>query len=190
MEESTIRLMLVDIVEKGNFPSDTFEIRHIEKIHTFNIVSSNRVQFWVERHPHIFGKPTLGIASSAFITKYYLYELNTETKTVQLIKKNKGDPVVNISMLADESVSDFFDFGDLSQYNTQFEKINSEKEVIEFAIKEIDGNKSWEEEAEMKADELPEIPGFKEEYYAELKRHFVNSMVRHWGFYKEYVNKG
>lgn len=70
MGENEIRGMLADIVESGRFPSDTFDVRHIEKIGGFQHLSQPKVRFWVERHPHLFGAPSLGKASSAFVTKH------------------------------------------------------------------------------------------------------------------------
>jgi hypothetical protein len=185
--DNEIRSIIVDIVEKGNFPSNSFDIRHIEKIDQFNVVSTNKVQFGIDRHPHLFGKPTLGMASSAFIPKYYLYELDIETKTVQLVKKEKGDPVVDIDMLADENVSDLFTYGDPSEYYEQFKNINSEEEAVEFAKKEFDNNEYWAEEAELKSESVPTIPDFKEEYLESLKICFVSEMVSQWEFYKAEV---
>ena len=185
--DNEIRSMLVDIVESGNFPSDSFGIRHIEKTVQFNIVSENKVQFWIERHPHLFNKPTLGMASSAFIPIDYLYELNTKSKMVRLVKKEKGDPVVDIEMLAEENVSDLFNYGDNSEYDEQFKNINSEEEAVEFAIKGFDSNDYWTEEAEAKSGEVPNIPDFKEEYLESLKICFVYEMVSLWEFYKEVV---
>ncbi len=184
MEENEIRSMLVDIVENGDFPNGTFDIRHIKRIYTFDFISEHKVQFWVERHPHVFGAPTLGVASSAFITKNYLYELNTATKTVELIKKTEEDPVVDISMLAYESASDliFEDGG----YDEHFERLKTKDEVVEFAINDFNSNEYWRADAEIKASELPTIKDFEEKYLDELKKSFVYKFLQHWEFYQDY----
>lgn len=184
-QDSEFRSMLVNIVEGGNFPSDSFDMRHIERIEQFRFVSANKVQFWVEGHPHLFGKATLGKASSAFIPEYYLYELNTKTKMAQLVKKEKGYSSENIHMLADEKVSDLFDYGNHSEYYGQFKNINSEKEAVEFAIKEFNSNAYWNEDAEMKSEEVSYIPDFKEQYLEALKGCFIYQMVLQWEFYKD-----
>lgn len=172
MEKNEIRSMLVDIVESGTFPTDSFEIRHIEKIYDLKVVSKNKVRFWVERHPHLFGKPTLGGPSSAYIPKYYLYELDTELKEVVLIKKEKDESIINYWQLAMEAVDNYIDFGDLTHYDEKFKVLNSKDEVVEFAKKEVE-NLDWDNGFD--EDVLP--PDFMAKYMAEVRKQFVDGML-------------
>lgn len=183
MDDNEIRSMLVDIVESGNFPSDSFEIRHIEEIYSLKVISENKVRFWVERHPHLFGKPTLGNPSSAYIPKCYLYELDTKIKEVILIKKEQDKLVINYCQLGMEAVDNYFDSGGYD-YDEQFNTLKSEAEVIEFAGKEVK-NLDWV--CGFDEDELP--PGFIEKYMAEIRKQFVDGMLTHWKSYKKEFGK-
>lgn len=177
MDDNEIRSMLVDIVKSGNFPSDSFEIRHIEEIYILKVISENKVRFWVERHPHLFGKPTLGGPSSAYIPKHYLYELDIKLKEVVLIKKEQDEPVINYWQLAMEAIGNWFDGG--SDYDEQFNTLNSEAGVIEFAEKEVK-NLDWV--CGFDEDELP--TGFIEKYMAEVRKQFIDEMLTQWKTYK------
>ena len=179
MDDNEIRSILIDIVESGNFPTDSFEIRHIETIYDLKVVSKNKVRFWVERHPHLFRKPTLGGPSSAYIPKYYLYELDTKLKEVVLIKKEQDEPVINYWQLAMEDVSNYFDCGDVTQYDKKLKVLNSKDEVVEFAKKEVE-NLDWDHGFD--EDELP--PDFMAKYMAEVRKQFVDAMLTLWENYK------
>ena len=185
MDELKIRSMLFDIVGGGGFPGpEIVEIRHIEKIEAINEVSETRYQFWVERHPHLFGKPTLGGPSSAMALKHYLYELDTETKTVKLMDKVVGESVIDIPMLAMETVDNCFLEGSCG-YEKDFDRINTEEEANEFAIKKYnEALDSWlNEDADIKADALPGVPDFKEKYIEEVKKQYIVAMVMEWDHY-------
>lgn len=176
MDDNEIRSMLIDIVESGNFPTDSFEIRHIEKIDILKVVSENKVRFEVKRHPHLFGKPTLGGHSSAYIPKYYLYELDIKLKEVVLIKKEQDEPEINYWQLAMEDVSNYFDYGDVTHYDKKFKVLNSKDEVIGFAKKEVE-NLNWKE--------VCDEPTFQQKkYMAEIRKQFIDEMIMHWNLYQ------
>ena len=76
---------LLGILKNGNFPDDSFEEKHFIKTYFHERITDKKVQFSVERHPHIFGHPSKGIASSAFATVNRNFELDIETKNVVFI---------------------------------------------------------------------------------------------------------
>jgi len=176
--DQNIRLMLVDIVENGVFPDESFEVRHIERIDNFKITPEGKICFWITRHPHLFGRVSKGRASGGFIPKHYLYELDPELKQVRLIKKEKGEPVINYACLAGE---EFEYFDPYSDYDNVLEKLDSEKDVVSFAEKEFH-NFSWLDCYETDED-LPE--DFQERILAELKKEFISGAVTSWQVLRE-----
>ncbi|MCK4485664.1 MAG: hypothetical protein KAU38_02760 [Desulfobacterales bacterium] len=176
MDDNEIRSMLVDIVEKGDFPSDTLEVFHLERIDNFFPSRPNKVRFWIERHPHLFGAPTRGLASSIFIPIRYCYELDLETKRVTLIKKEEDEPVINYFPLALEQVDSFFTNGDYelpddirAEESKERVRILAEREFYEFnfGYDDYDGD-----------GRLPE--NFYEKILNEIKKQFIEHILFLW----------
>ena len=134
IDDGFIREILVDIVENGYFPHESFEIKHINDIEEFIIVSKTSFQFWVARYSHMFRKLSSEEPSSAYIQKRYLYELNTETKQVKLIKITKEEPHINYLQLAMEDVERCLRDAE-GVFDRDFELIDSQEEADEFAKK-------------------------------------------------------
>ncbi|MFX0115220.1 MAG: hypothetical protein ACFFB3_11795 [Candidatus Hodarchaeota archaeon] len=176
--ENEIRSILVDIVEKGNFPDDSFEMRHIERIGSFQILSNNKVRFWIERHPHLFGKQTRDLASSAFTPIHYQYELDTESKNVVLIKQEKDEPIIDYSILAREDV-DFVIDG--MRLGDELRELDSEESVVKFAEKKM-GEFDWLGGYEA-CEDLP--PDFNEKLMAEIKKESLTQILRQWNLEKD-----
>lgn len=170
--------LLKGIVENGEFPDDSFEIRHIERIDTFEITEDGKARFWISRHPHLFGRPTLGLASSAFIQKNYLYELDFETQKATLIRKEELPPFIDYNVLAMEDVDDFFPCVS-SEYEESLKKMATKAEVSDFASKEVD-KFSWIEGKDV--DNLP--VDFKEKYLKEVRTQFNRNMIWEWRYLK------
>ena len=182
MNEGEIRSLLVNLVESGNFPDHSFDIRHIEKIDKFKVMPDGKIHFGIERHPHIFGRPTLGMASSAFIEEYHKYELDFETRQVILLKIEKEDPVINYDLLASENVDSTLEG---CNYDGQFKNIKSRNGLIDFAKKEFE-NLNWMgsyiTDAQLPLD-------FEQKILSKLKKEFIYGMLESWLSYKEEVEE-
>ncbi|MEK0338491.1 MAG: hypothetical protein QQN41_13765 [Nitrosopumilus sp.] len=60
--------MFIDIVDKGNCPDDSLDVQHIFRGYMISRKAPNKFQISIDRHPHLFGRPSKGISSSAFAT--------------------------------------------------------------------------------------------------------------------------
>lgn len=114
-DDTDARSMLVDILEKGDFPDESFEKRHIERIDEFERVAPNKFRFSVRRHPHLFGHKTLGRPSSAYAIVKDIFELDTQRKKVDPISSETESVEIDYEMLAEDYVdslmeADTFDF--------------------------------------------------------------------------------
>ena len=186
IDDGFIREILADIVENGCFPYESFEVKHINDIEEFIIVSKTSFQFWVERYSHIFRKLSSEEPSSAYIPKRYLYELDTETKQVKLINIIKEEPYINYYLLALEDVEKCLSDTE-GVFDRDFEQIDSEEEAEEFAKKMF---ASFDEDYWKKFyDDDPDVPNpgaCQNMYITEVKKEFILEMIMKWMRYKEY----
>jgi hypothetical protein len=174
LTDSNLRDLLVELLEKDEFPiEDGFQLRHIKRIEAFSIVGEDNARFTVERHPHLFGRESLGGPSAAYIPTVCTYEIDTAKKEVSLIKKKEYEPVVNYEAVASETVGEYWDYGDTLVEQNQFRKMSEKEEVLKYAedrFKELDFS--------LEAYDLPE--SFYKEYYPVLEKEFINEMVSQW----------
>ena len=179
LTDQHIRDILVDLLEKDEFPvEDSFQLRHIERIETFSIMGEDKAQFTIEMHPHLFGRESLGMPSSAYIPTVCTYEIDTEKKEVSLIKKKEYAPVVDYGMIASETVGDYWNRGDTSVEQNQFRKMSEKKEVLKYA-----GERFEELDFSLEAYDLPD--SFYRNYLPEVKKEFLNEMVSQWKIFLE-----
>ena len=181
MEDKDIRSMLVDIVERGEFPDNSFGVLHVERIYEINPSGPNKVTFWITRHPHLLGALTRGMPSSAFIPIHYCYELDLKAKKVVLIEKEKDGPVINYWMLADEIVTRYMDGYKMPD---EVIKIKSEADALAFAEKEFE-EIPWLDEDE--CDDVPE--GFSEELLEPIKSEFLDQFLSKWQVERDYLDE-
>lgn len=173
-----VRALLYEIVENGNFPDESFGIEHIEKIDIKEWVSNDKVRFIVERHPHLFGHPSIGNASSAFARVEYIFELSVGAKTVKLIDENTLSNEIDYNALANEVVPDTVE-GWLGDSASELANLKTEKEVIRFAeqgFKSIDWLACYEPYIE--EDSFPN--DFKDKLLKAFKKQFIDEILKEW----------
>ena len=76
MKEEDAWSLAIEVVEKGNCSDYSLEAKHINRGSPFIKISSNIFHQSIERHPHIFGKVSKEMKSSAFARIKTTYELN------------------------------------------------------------------------------------------------------------------
>ena len=176
LTDQEIRNFLVEIIEFGNFPDDSFDVQHLERISGFKKITQNKVQFEIERHPHIFWKPSIGKESSAFVTETYLFELDLNTKKVTILSVETSQPVIDYYHLADEEVTNWFDSVNYERDYPELSKLTTEQQVIDYAKEKV---KELEWIDSLGTDEkLPE--DFEEKYMQEVEELFAEMMVCNW----------
>lgn len=163
---------LKDIVKKGGFPDYSFEMRHLDRVYIVSIDGEGKkVQFEIERHPHLFGRPSKGSASSAFTCVLYTYELDMENNKVSLIREDMGETVIDYDLLIDEEIYIMGEGGFFLE--EEVEKLLTEEEVKMFGEKEFN-------KLNFTVD-LEYLPKYShEKYLRELKSAFLIEMISRW----------
>lgn len=170
---------LEELIENGDFPDESFSFRHLNKIYDEETVADGKIRFWIDRHPHLFGRESIGKESSAYIPISYQYELDTSKKSVTLIKEEKGDPAIDYYALAIEDIyickeGGSFDFED------ELQKIKTKKEAIRFAENKFE-DFNWL--ALYEADEKPS--DFNDKLLREVKDLFKENVIEMWQEFRE-----
>jgi hypothetical protein len=184
-DDYSIRATVVEIIESGNFPDDSLEVFHLERVDEFHPSGPNKVRFWIERHPHLFEKPSRGFASSAFIRISYCYEFDLEAKEVTLIETSYGEAEINYHQLADEEVTNFFKGVFWKRDFTESLELASEEEVRAYA-KEQFQEIAWLDALGPCTEDLKMPRYVEQEIMEEFEKEFIDQFVQEWKFEKEF----
>lgn len=65
-----------EAVAEGDDADDGLNVKHLESAREIEVLEDGRIRFRVERHPHLFGRPSRGMRSSAFIRERRHYEFD------------------------------------------------------------------------------------------------------------------
>ena len=172
--ETELRKLLSEAVEDGSFPGeDAFTFRHIERIEKFSYVGDYKARFTIERHPHLFGRESLGLVSSAYTPTFFTYEIDVENRKISLVEKVKQKPVINYEMIASEAVGEYWNWGDPAEDGNHFRKMTTKEQVREYAEKRF-------EELNFSLDHMDLPESFNSKYFPVLKKEFAEEMVQHW----------
>ena len=102
--------MFIEIVEEGKCPDTSLTSKHIDRGYQITKISPNKYHFSFERHPHLFGRQSIGIASSAFATVKRTYELDTDLRKIKVVKDVMLDYDIDYYTLASEDMDIFMQF--------------------------------------------------------------------------------
>lgn len=175
--------IFVDMVEGGNCPDESLEKKHVHRGYTINRLAPNKFQISIERHPHIFGRSSLGEPSSAFATVKRTYELDTDLKKIDFIGEDVEDIFIDYEALAYQDVEMVLD-SNMSEIEPDLVDFNTEDDVKIFAEKEFEGF-DWLAGYDCDYD-LPS--DFEEELLATSKEVFVGKILEKWDDLKNPVN--
>lgn len=135
--ESKVIELVGEYFKQDKVPCDTpFDERHLKKIYAMNFDNLPEVTFKIDRHPHLYGAPTSGLASNAFIPQTYEFTINIKTKAFSL-KNFETHPIyIDIDALAYE---EFNDEHDLLPDDKEVLKKWGEKEIETYALEQWEG---------------------------------------------------
>ncbi len=164
------------LIERGDFPDDSVSTRHWNRIDLIKC-EGNKFQFYIDRHPHLFSRSSVGKASTAFVTISYLYEYDFNTDTVKFIKKEIGEAVIDIPSLIDEEV--VFIVEESGDYKELDERFKTKEEVINFAKIEAD---NYDLERLLDSCSNPELlpKDFMKNVKLEFGKQFVKAVESQW----------
>ena len=173
-QENKIRCVIYDIVEKGGAPGEGLDTWHVERI-SIGAVNGNQVHFSIDRHPHLFGSPTRGQASSAYATITYFYKLDMENLSIEFLGEERDEPVIDCRMLA----SGMFEHHDFSE---ELKNVSgkTEEDVIAYGNEMVD---NWINEGTFEGKYIETLtPAQMEELYKCIREEFLYGVTSAWGF--------
>ncbi|SRR5712691_1492173 len=98
-------------------------------------LTGNVLHFTLERHPHLFGRASKGMASAGFFIVEQRYAFDLDLKTICLMEEECTDIVANVDELVHEDVTQTLESIDLRD----FDKCTIEAEVRILAEEQADG---------------------------------------------------
>lgn len=176
--------MFVNIVESGDYFDNSLEVKHIYRGYSIDQISPDKFRISIERHPHLFDRPSFGRASSAFATIKKTYELNTETQKVNFVDEEVVDIEIDYYALAEEDFSEVTDWFLNEEERNKLVSLKTRDDVLDFAEELVEKN-----EIDKPSDELYitsyELPtDFSENLAPVLKRVFVDKIIEKWEWSK------
>ena len=171
--------MFVEIVEMGECPDDSLDKKHIYRGYKIDKLNSNKFQISIERHPHLFGKPSIGFVSSAFARVRRTYELDTDEKKIDFVGEDVEDFDIDYYSLAGEDVEMVID--NMPVIESVLVKFDINDEVKMFAGKEFE-QFNWLACYESNYD-LP--IDFEEKMLSAIKETFIERIFEEWEKLKE-----
>ena len=172
--------MFIDLVKTGECSDDSLDVEHIHRGCPIERLSPNMFRFSVERHPHLFGKPSKGKASSAFATVLRSYELDTDTEEIEFAGEEVLDIEIDYYALAEQDVEDTWD-AIKSDFDSKLEDLTSKDDVQEFAEIHFD-EINWWFPYEGSEYELP--VDFRENLKEALRKTFIDKVLDEWHFWR------
>ena len=187
MSEGDAINIFVDLVESGNCPDDSLEVEHILRGYRVEKISPNRFRISVERHPHLFGRPSKGMQSSAFATVKRTYELDTETQKINFLGEEVVDIEINYYALVEEDFSpEMYEWWIDAEQKNELAKLETKEEALDFAEKLIEINKINEPVDAIYSTSYELPTDFKEKLIDVTKEIFIHKVMEEWKWLKKY----
>jgi hypothetical protein len=169
------------LIENNEMLDWQISTRHIDQIPTLTADSNNNVIFSLERHPHLFGRTSLGKESSAYINVEMIFEVNLISKKIILKEEKYGTIEINGYGLAKEDVDILWEnqiFPELEDIQ-QLVLFKEKKEVEQYAEKAFRKFEWWE--GFYITDFENRLPdNFKENQLKLIKEIFIDQVVDDW----------
>jgi hypothetical protein len=180
MQEKDALNLAIEIVEKGSCSDSSLEVTHINRGYQFVKISSNIFHLSIKRHPHIFGRASKGMASSAFAKVETTYELNTDSKTLDKNNEEVLGISIDYSFLAEDEVRNTME--SLSDEELQLKNLATEESVKKYAEKKFN-------EFDFLSVFVADYEHFLEKNWKEklnnsIKDEFIRAMIEKWEFEK------
>ena len=192
-QESRALSLFYDLIEKGAGLEYGLEKRHLDRDVAIRRKSETEFLMTIERHPHLFGRESVGRMSSAFTNVEQTFSVNLRTSELRFVGEVKQDSNIDYYALAEEDFP--IDTGGVDLLLTKDDKIKlgelkSEKEVRSFADKIFKGLDfdSTNRDLYISEGELPS--DFMEKILEAQKEFFIDGLVENWnsGIYQNTNN--
>jgi hypothetical protein len=189
-DEKLAREIFIELIETGTGCEYGLGDRHLCREVSIKKKSENVFLVSVERHPHLFGRESIGKASSAYATVEQTFSLDLETKKIQLYSEEIRGFDIDYYALAEEDFSiesGGVDFHLQDVAKIKLKRLRSEKSVRTFA-KQI--FQTLDFISINRVIYLSDIDNMPEEFMEEMLRAqeetFVDEVINNWksGRYK------
>jgi len=171
MNEREVTKMFIDLVDEGKCPDPSLDHRHFYgKTWIPKQISPNEYQFSIERHPHLFGRPSVGKPSSAFARIEKTFILNTVTRTIEFGESTLLGIEFDYELLAEEEVESWEYVGMLP--TEEIATLQSEEECRKYTKDFLDNLDL--EESYITDYDLPE------NFMEKLKLAIVDEIILKW----------
>lgn len=141
--------LFIKMIEAGEI--NGVQTKHVLRGYNIEQISPNEFHISYYRHPHLYGRPSQGKASSAYATLKNTYLINTETREATFVEEKVVDISIDYEELAMENVLPLIDT--LYAQRKKLETIESDDEAEEYA-ESVFNTIEW----------IPDTDWFKSEY--------------------------
>jgi hypothetical protein len=167
------------LIEQDYLSEWGVSVRHIEQIPILEPDSNHKVIFSIGRHPHLFGRPSLGKRSSAYAEVTQTFEVNLLNEEVKLMEERVSDINIDYYGLAAEEVENFLDGGFLDdEIINELVILHSKEEVEKFTNLLCDDYAWMDCYCSNYENILPE--DFNSKMIATIKEVFIDQVVKRW----------
>ena len=180
-DNTSLRGIIVQIFNKGEFPDGAFDLRDIESIKSFKTVSDKRVRFKIRSRLALGDRTSPGKSLSAYIPKTYVFEFDSNTEQVILVEMIENGPVIHFRLLAIEEVEKYFE--QYQVHERKLKRTSFKKDVIEYAERElakIINDDDFGNAIKIATEEKIISEGSFNRFLAEFKEQYIAKMVHQW----------
>lgn len=134
MESTKLTILpdaVIEAIRIGN--SGSLEMRHAKRAYDIDRTSRGNVQFSVDRHPHLLGRPTVGKASPAYKEVLTRYEWDHETRLIRVVEEREIAVHIDVIGLVAETMDNMRECGFDGTIIKEIESWTSEDIAIEQA---------------------------------------------------------
>lgn len=187
MNKKEAKDLFDELIEKNECLEWGLTRKYIYRPYSIEQISPTEFTIQIERHPHLFGRASIGSSSSAFATVNQTFHLETTTPKVALLNEKVIDTEINYYSLAAQDFSEEFDDWWLQDdEKIELERLETEEEVENFVTalsNKIDFAKI-NEDIYITDYELPE--NFFSELIEVQKETLIDKVIEKWEYLKRH----
>jgi hypothetical protein len=182
-DESRALSLFYGLVEEGKGLKYALENRHLDRGVKIRRKSETEFLISIERHPHLFGRESVGRMSSAFATVEQTFSVNLRTRELHFEKEEIQGFEIDYDALAEEDFP--IETGGIDLYldehaKIKLAKLESEKEVRFFAKEIFDGLDFGSTNKDIYASDFELPSDFMEKMLEAQKEFFIDGLVENW----------
>ena len=175
MNDQKILNIFYKSLENGD-PGD-HEPKHVERGYRLTEQEPGKYRLTFERHPHFFGKQSLGKESSAYKTVEYSYLIDEKSNNVEFLDEKLINVKISYDDLAEEDM-EFVDFYhlNLSDVEEKLLQCKTDNEIVSVA-KSVFDSKNWfyylDNAEKEEVDKYFDIDKARQIYFDHFKEKFL-----------------